>query len=379
MQKLFDKIVLLGLCLLTMSFAEVDWVIITFMLLAIAISALCGYLESNTNVFLCVGYIILCLFLPWLLLFLPLIVYDCSSLKLTISKNDTNVSNLFKWLLRFCWVLALPAVFAGNVPQVAVSIVLSSAVAFLLQYRTNMQISTSNELLDLRDDTRERAEQLERTNRNLAENQENEVRLATLAERNRIAREIHDNVGHMLTRSLLQISALRVTHPDDDSLTNDLDMIKNTLSDAMDSIRNSVHNLHDESIDLKSRLETIIREFVFCPVKLKYDAEDLPTNIKLCFIAIVREALSNIAKHSNAISATVTLMEHPSFYQLVIADTGNKFAKKTGSGMSSVKSDTSHGIGLQSMSERITALGGIFRTEQNKGFTVFISVPKGEA
>ncbi|MCL2427480.1 MAG: sensor histidine kinase [Oscillospiraceae bacterium] len=384
MQTLFDKIVLLGLCILTMSFTEIEWFTIVIMLFAILISSLCGYFENKYPIFLCVGYIVLCLFVPGLFMFLPLIVYDCSALKV----DDTyfGAANSRKWMLHLCWLAVLPAVYLFDIPQIAIAVTLSCGIAFLLQHRTNTQLITHDELLELRDDTKERAEQLERKNRDLMESRDNEVMLATLAERNRIAREIHDNVGHMLTRSLLQISALRITHPEENDLTDELDMIKNTLSDAMDSIRNSVHNLHDESIDLKSRLSAMIDGFAFCPIKLRYDAGELPAEVKLCFIAIAREALSNIAKHSNASTATITLMEHPSFYQLVIADNGNAFAKKGYTDKNNRREDNrrsiresgnnSGGIGLQNISDRVDALGGIFRIEQTKGFSVFISVPK---
>ena len=210
-----------------------------------------------------------------------------------------------------------------------------------------------------------RAELLERKNRDLMEKQDYEVKLATLAERNRIAREIHDNVGHMLTRSLLQIGALRVTHNDDDMLIGELEQIKGTLSGAMDSIRNSVHDLHDESVDLKSQLEMMAGGFEFCPVKLRYDAGELPIEMKYCFAAIIKEALSNIARHSDASAASVTVIEHPAFCQLLVSDNGT--AKSSGD---------MRGIGLQNMAERVEALGGVFRTEHGKGFRIFASIPK---
>lgn len=73
------------------------------------------------------------------------------------------------------------------------------------------------------------------------------MRLATLNERNRIAREIHDNVGHLLSRSLLQVGALQVVNRDE-TVRQGLDTMRDTLSGAMDSIRRSVHDLHDESV-----------------------------------------------------------------------------------------------------------------------------------
>ncbi|MCL2663290.1 MAG: histidine kinase [Oscillospiraceae bacterium] len=391
MQKFIDKIVLLGLCMLAMSFTEIGWASIVTLFIALAVSSLSGFFENRLSISLCIGYVVLCLFVSDFLIFLPLIAYDCASSGARAEtktgagagaekvegeqtgdsdSTDNSESILWKsWFLRFFWVVALPVSFTTSVLQSAIVITFSSGIAVLLRYRTETQIKGRDELFALRDSTKERAESLEQRNRELIGKQDYEIKLATLAERNRIAREIHDNVGHMLTRSLLQVSALRVTHTDDEELTDELDMIKGTLSDAMDSIRSSVHDLHDESIDLKSRLEAMIVGFMFCPVKLRYDAGDLPTPIKLCFAAIVREALSNIAKHSSATEANITLMEHPSFYQLVISDNGAvQGSRNVGSG--------GGGIGLQNMSERVDALNGVFRINQTRGFKIFISVPK---
>ena len=57
-----------------------------------------------------------------------------------------------------------------------------------------------------------------------------------MRERNRIAREIHDNVGHMLTRAILMVGALRTTHPEPD-LAVSLSLLNDTLDQAMNSIR----------------------------------------------------------------------------------------------------------------------------------------------
>ena len=85
-------------------------------------------------------------------------------------------------------------------------------------------------------------------------NQDYEIYLATLKERNRIAREIHDNVGHMLTRSILQLGALSVINKDE-TVGEAINDLSGTLNTAMTSIRSSVHDLHDDSIALKPRSE----------------------------------------------------------------------------------------------------------------------------
>jgi len=350
MQKLIDKLVLLGLCILVLSLSGVQWISVVAMLVAMAVSSLCGYFDSRVKAPLCVAYIVACFFFNPLVIFLPLIVYDCA-------ESD-------KWPLRLCWIAALPSCFQLGVQQVPVAVILSSVAAFLLQFRTAAQIKTRDDYFEFMDNAKERAELLERKNRDLMEKQDYEVKLATLAERNRIAREIHDNVGHLLTRSLLQLGALHVTHADNAELTSEMGMLKSTLSDAMDSIRSSVHDLHDESFDLRGRLEAMAGGFEFCPVRLRYDADDLPAEVKYCFIAIVREALSNIARHSSATEAAVTVTEHPAFCQLLISDNGTVCADAS-----------AKGIGLQNMADRVDALGGVFKVDHGNGFRIFISIP----
>ena len=353
MNRLIDKLLTLGLCLLILSFTQINLTAIVALLAVVTISSLCEYFENSLPGFLCAGYAIVCLFIPWFTVFLPLIVYDCAGFE--------------KWYFRFFWVVALPSGFIVSGFKSFAAIAILSGLSFLLQYRTAGHMRMREEFYSLTDSEKERSIRLEKRNSELMEKQDYEVRLATLKERNRIAREIHDNVGHLLTRSILQLSATLVTHSGDDEIQNELAGIKNTMSDAMDSIRNSVHDLHDESVDLKLQLESMIGGFGFCPVTLRYDAGELPGAVKYCFIAVTREALSNVARHSDADEVVVAVTEHPALYRLSIEDNGN--ARET---------DVSGGIGLSSMADRVDALGGVFRARYENGFRIFISIPKVE-
>jgi len=136
----------------------------------------------------------------------------------------------------------------------------------------------------------------------------------------------------------------------------------------MDSIRNSVHDLHDESLDLQVELQTLIKNFEFCPVKFDYDVESpLDKEVKYCFMAVVKEAFSNIIRHSNAAEVSLVVREHPGLIQLVVKDNG------TGS----VNPDCT-GIGLKNISDRVAALNGNVNVTADRGFRIFISVPKNE-
>ncbi|NLM46774.1 MAG: two-component sensor histidine kinase [Firmicutes bacterium] len=206
---------------------------------------------------------------------------------------------------------------------------------------------------------------LEKQNRELMEKQDNELTMAKLQERNRIAREIHDNVGHLLSSAILQTGALRTVARDGDIKAR-LNALHDTLAQAMDSTRKSVHALYDEAIDLRAQLEELIAQFAFCEIRFEYGlAGNPPLKVKTAFLAIIKEALANMIKHSDATSASVVLREHPALYQLIIKDNGR------------VKNyDPDSGMGLKNMVDRVHSLQGIINITTEDGFAIFVSVPK---
>jgi len=351
MQKLIDKGLLFALCLLILLLKPTSLLSLAALLLAVTLTSLCSYFENRPGIYLYGTYLLLCCFRGEFLAFLPLLVYDAAEL-----------SPLW---LRFTWVLPLLIHFPSEDILFWVGLVLICMSSLLLHQRTSTFQNIRQHFYQEQDRTKERELTLQQMNRSLMEKQDYEVQLATLSERNRIAREIHDNVGHLLTRSLLQLRALQVINQGQEPMEENLSSVQATLTDAMNSIRESVHNLHDESLDLQIQITALVGEYKFCPVKLHYDMGELPKELKYTFLAIVREALSNIARHSNATSASVTLLEHPALYQLVIEDNGT-----------ASRNPSSSGIGLQNMKDRVEASQGIFRAEQKRGFKIFISIPK---
>ena len=245
-----------------------------------------------------------------------------------------------------------------------------------------------------RDDSRELTLMLEKKNQDLLEKQDTEVYLATLKERNRIAREIHDNVGHMLSRSILMVGALKTVNQAE-NLKVPMEQLDQTLNEAMTNVRQSVHDLHDESVNLKEVMESLAEEFRFCPVQLTYDmGYDIPKEIKYSFIAITKEALNNVMRHSNANEVKILAREHPGLYQLIIEDNGTsderiqsdgdgeeyteqESAGKTGN-VRKTENTESSGIGIENMKKRVRMLGGTMQIQKENGFRIFITVPKNE-
>ena len=82
-------------------------------------------------------------------------------------------------------------------------------------------------------------------------------------------------------------------------------------------------------------------------------------------IAIVKEAMANIIKHSNATKVSVMLREHPGFYQLLIEDNGTKISQ-----------NKQPGIGLTNMRQRVEALGGNIHFRTDAGSAIIVSIRK---
>lgn len=243
-------------------------------------------------------------------------------------------------------------------------VILLFLLAWILAMKTSRLHGMEENLRLLRDSTKEYHLLLQQKNKNLIEKQNQEIHIATLKERNRIAREIHDNVGHMLSRSILQAGALSAVNQQE-NLKEPLNGLTMTLSSAMTSVLESVHNLHDDSIDLKGALLELFSGFSEnYLIRLDYDmGHYIPASVKYCFISIVKEALSNMSRHSNGSEISITLREHPSLYQLIIKDNGTNIAQ------------CHSGMGIANMQERIRQLNGTFSLSAKDGFQIFAAVP----
>lgn len=211
---------------------------------------------------------------------------------------------------------------------------------------------------------------LQKQGTELQKRQETMISLEVSNERNRIARDIHDNVGHLLSSSLLQIGAIQTINQQE-TLREPLGQLQDTVAEGMDNIRASVHDLHDESLSLTIAMQKIVGNFQFCEVALPDDfPEHLAKECKLACIMIAKEALSNIMKHSNATKAEIRFKQQPGFYKLTISDNGT--LKKT-------VDITERGIGLTSMEERLSKLSGRLNYHQTaSGFSLIAVFPKYE-
>lgn len=349
---LINKLIIFICCLIAYLCQGDFSVGVATVLVSIIFSGFLSYFDDDRiRTVLTAGFSVLSCFVPAFIVFLPLIAYDMLFYKY-------QYINLIS-------IIPLLYFFRSASVQIVSIVIILLFFSILVKYRVEAHMKLYFKYNDLRDTTREMTIQLEKQNRELIEKQDNERSLAALDERNRIAREIHDNVGHLLSSAILQAGAL-LTINQDEKVGNNLKTLNDTLSQAMNNIRTSVHELYDESIDLNSQIENIVKQFTFCEISYDYHINSSPgKKLKHAFISIVKEALSNIIKHSNATHASVKLAEHPAFYQLIIRDNGK------------VKSySMDDGLGLKNIIDRVHSFNGYVNIATENGFEIFISVPK---
>ena len=364
MASLLDKLIVFMLCITVYLTNNRDEYAVVIVLAAIIFAALESFMDSelyNFIVFCAAAGI--CFFVPHAAFFLPLFAYDLCSTK-------------WQWFIPMAVIPV--SQFLSGAKVLSFFLILSFLLlSCILKKRTVMSDKKQYQYNLLRDEITEKQIQLEESNRDLLEKQDYEVHLATLNERNRIASELHDSIGHVLTRSILQTGALMAICPDE-STRQSLGALQHSLSVGMDEVRASIHDLHDDSVDLYDEVRARVNEFTFCPVTLRYSVENPPDKkIRYAFLSILKEGLANIARHSNATAAAVVVFEHPALYQLIIRDNGSQTASTSRIIESSEFTPCETvGMGLPGIQKRVEKLGGNVVFRKINGFEIFVSVPK---
>ncbi len=369
MKHYLDKLVLFTICMvLYVPRVETPFAVIP-VIAALTISAAGTWLERMPlQAFFLSLFLLISFNQPAFLLFLPLVSYDL----ITSSYKPVVLFSIAPLVMHFSWI--------G--PAQAIQIIVLILLSWLLNNRFQRLLKLREQGIQLRDETTEQAIALELKNKELINKQDYEVHLATLNERNRIAREIHDNVGHLLTRALLQTGALMATQADE-NLQKQLAVLDHTLTESMNQVRHSLHDLREGALDLKAGLDDLTDHFEACPIELAYDVSAPPAQAySLTILAIAREGLSNITRHSDADKAWLTIREHPGFYQLIIRDNGRGCSQDRleADKLAGASNENLGGIGLQSMRERVSSLKGQINIRtghiNQKGFEIFITIPK---
>ncbi|NJR65627.1 MAG: sensor histidine kinase [Leptolyngbyaceae cyanobacterium CRU_2_3] len=201
--------------------------------------------------------------------------------------------------------------------------------------------------------------------------------LAMAQERSRIAREIHDSLGHALTGLNLQMEgALKLWQSHPEQAHQFLQEAKHLGSTALQEVRRSVSAMRSDPLQGKSLSEaiaTLVQDFqrttTLQPDCHLQNLRPLPHEISTAVYRIVQEALNNTRKYANATTVKIDLQTIASHLHLTIQDNGNGFQI----------SENQTGFGLQGMRERAIALGGNLQIDSQPGqgccITVNLPIP----
>ncbi|MCA9960097.1 MAG: sensor histidine kinase [Anaerolineales bacterium] len=218
------------------------------------------------------------------------------------------------------------------------------------------------------------ATELQDANRKLREYAIQAEELATTKERNRLAREIHDSLGHYLTVITVQLRAAQaVLEKDPERALNALQKSQQLAQDGLTEVRRSVASLRESPIDNLTLLDAVselINDSRAAGIVTEFTAQGtervLSPQSKLTLYRAVQEGLTNARKHAHASRVDIILdFQDPDTTQLTVADNGVGTSKTDG------------GFGLLGLQERVQLLGGTMRVETavGAGFHLHISLP----
>ncbi len=198
---------------------------------------------------------------------------------------------------------------------------------------------------------------------------------AMLQERNRIAREIHDSLGHSLTAQNIQLAnALLYLRSNLDRTETFLAEAKKLGSHALQDVRHSVATLRSDPLQgkiLKVAIAELVKDLQDrTEINFHYhsDIPDfLPNETTSTVYRIIQEALTNMIKHSEATEVKISLQLVVNYLEVQIKDNGTGFDPQ----------ENTTGFGIQGMRERTTALGGKFTlfSLPGKGCHVIATIP----
>ena len=369
MKVLIDNGVLLGGCvLLALLVGRAETAVVIWLIAAVAVAGLgVTVKQGRWTVAVPVAYLLVGSFSTASVVGAPLAVYGLARLGALGTRHARMVAAI--GCIPF---VALMARRVPGAPVMALALAIC-ALAALLALRTLQEETVRMSLHAVRDDLREKVLTLQDTNARLLQAQDHELRAAALSERTRIAREIHDGVGHLLTRLLLQVKALQVIYRDAPGVVDDLATLDDGLDEALDSMRRSVHALSDEGEEMATSLNLLGSRCGITAVSVDCSTDvEPPAAVARCVVAVVREALTNAARHGSAYSARVTVTDYPAFWQVTVDNDGVVPVEDE----PAVDGRGSAGLGLRSMTERVEALGGRVRITPRPRFTVFATIPK---
>ncbi|HEY0679916.1 MAG TPA: ATP-binding protein [Chitinophagaceae bacterium] len=192
---------------------------------------------------------------------------------------------------------------------------------------------------------------------------------------NIISREIHDNVGQVLSLAKIQ---LNIISQSDNINRNMIDDVKENISKVMTDLRDIAKGLNSERVQIANLYDIIFQEverinrsgFITGTVRLEGAESELEQQKKLILFRIIQESLQNILKHSGASEFCIHLFYREHGLEVKVKDNGRGFNAKE-------KLNKKSGMGLTNIQSRSALIGGTSQIDSNPetGTIISINIP----
>src|ERR1051325_2402333 len=260
-------------------------------------------------------------------------------------------------------ILVMPILLRSRwVDAIAIAVIYGTGIVFVVVFT---RVAASE---------REARNALAEANQLLRDHAAQVEELATTKERNRLAREIHDSLGHYLTVVNVQIGAARtVLDQDRTRALEHLSKAQSLTQEGLSEVRHSVAALREsptENRPLRESLAMLVDQWraarLNAALKMRGPVRELTPQANLTLYRAAQEALTNVAKHAKASRVNLLLEYDPDQVRLTIGDDGAGSNSSEG------------GFGLLGVRERVQLLNGIVRvhTRIGNGFVLEIEIPQ---
>lgn len=208
--------------------------------------------------------------------------------------------------------------------------------------------------------------------RQLQERYENQIALNTrLEERQRIAQDIHDLLGHSVTASVFQLEAAKqIMDAQPDKARQMVGRATENLRQGMEQIRATVHKMRADVPEMgRQETDLIVERFrrdsgITTHYQVEGQGGQLDNKVWEVLQSNLTEALSNVLRHAEATQVHVLLQMLPGVVRLEVRDNGKGAAQVV------------RGMGMAGMQERAAALGGSLMVRGEQGMTVITLLPR---
>lgn len=259
-----------------------------------------------------------------------------------------------------------------------VSLMIAFAFSMVFSYLVTQQIAARERALQLVAELARSEGELRDANARLAAYAGQVAELSTTRERNRIARDIHDTLGHFLTILAVKLeTAQKLEERGDERLRAELAEARRVAAECLTEVRQSVAALRPSDSAgpaLTAGLRRLAEEFeasdarARVTVDIEGDVEALAAETRLTLFRAAQEALTNIRKHARASRVLLRLRANADLAELTVLDDGAADEGTT---------DDGAGFGLRGMRERVALLGGSVSAgpDRERGWRVAVIVP----